>query len=79
MSSFNLLTVGYKAFFLQQSIFTFFLYFLQLFLNYWLKQVSLIKLRVTKALFDKLLKIFKSLKMKIFNGFNFLIYLITKF
>ena len=33
----------------------------------------------TKALFDKLLKMFKPLKMKIFNGFNFSIYLITKF
>ena len=33
----------------------------------------------TKALFDKLLKMFKPLKMEIFNGFNFLICLITKF
>ena len=32
-----------------------------------------------KALFDKLLKMFKPLKMKIFNGFNFSICLITKF
>ena len=32
-----------------------------------------------KALIDKLLKMFKSLKMKIFNGFNFLICLIIKF
>ena len=34
---------------------------------------------VTQALFDKLLKMFKPLKMKIFNGFNFLICLIIKF
>ena len=34
---------------------------------------------VNKALFDKLLKMFKPLKMKIFNGFNFSICLITKF
>ena len=33
----------------------------------------------TKALFDKLLKMFKPLKMKFFNGFNFSICLITKF
>ena len=32
-----------------------------------------------KALFDKLLKMFKPLKMKIFNDFNFSICLITKF
>ena len=33
----------------------------------------------TKVMFHKLLKMFKSLKMKIFNGFNFSICLITKF
>ena len=35
--------------------------------------------RQRKALFDKLLKMFKPLKMEIFNGFNFSICLITKF
>ena len=32
-----------------------------------------------RPMFDKLLKMFKPLKMKIFNGFNFSICLITKF
>ena len=41
--------------------------------------IMAVKPGFTKALFDKLFKMFKPLKMKIFNGFNFSICLITKF